>query len=137
MRQPLINALAGSGLLLMGMSASAQYQPRPLDAQEIQDQREAQDQGRIFDRVRTDLDRIHADASPFSPDRDRVMIAIQQVNQCQRAVAAGEYDRRLFYQTVASIQRVMDLNRLTDQSRSYLGDDLREMNRLQNRLEGY
>jgi hypothetical protein len=137
MRQLLIKALAGSGVLLMGTAASAQYQPRPISAQEMQDRQEAQDQDRIFDRARTDLDRIHADASPFSPDRDRVTIAIQQVNQCQRAVTAGEYDRRVFYQTVASIQRVMDLNRLTDQSRSYLGDDLRAMNRLQARLEGY
>jgi hypothetical protein len=137
MRQLLIKTLAGSGLLLMGMTASAQYQPRPLSPQETQDQREAQDPDRIFDRVRTDLGRIRADASPFSADSDRLTVAIQQLNQCQRVVAAGEYDRRMFYQTVASIQRVMDLNRLTDQSRSYLGDDVSAMNRLQARLEGY
>jgi hypothetical protein len=137
MRQLLIKTLAGSGLLLMGMAANAQYQPHPLTAQETQDQQEAQDQDRVFDRVRTDLDRIHADASPLSADRERVMVAIEQVNQCQRAVAAGEYDRRMFYQTVSSIQRVMDLNRLSDQVRSYLGDDLRAMNRLQRSLEGY
>ncbi len=137
MKQLFINTLAGSALLLMGMTASAQYQPRPVSVPAIQGQSEIQDQDRVFDRVRTDLDRIHADALPFSPDRDRVMIAMQQVNRCQRAVAAGDYDRRMFDQTIASVQRVSDLNRLTDESRSYLGDDIRAMSRLQARLEGY
>ncbi len=87
MRHPLIKALAISGLLLSGLTATAQ-----------------DDQARIFDGVRADLDRAHEDATPFSPDRDRVTIAMQLVNRCQRAVMGGDYDRYLFNQTVASIQ---------------------------------
>jgi len=137
MKHLFIKALAGSALLLMGMTASAHYRPRAIDAQDIQDQREIREQDRTFERVRTDLDRIHSEALPFSTDRDRVTVAMQLLNQCQRAVNAGDYDRRTFDQTVASIQRVIELNRLSDDSRSYLGDDVRAMSRLQARLEGY
>ena len=136
MQQLLFNTLAASGLLLLGMTASAQNQPQPWSPQ-AQEQREAVDQARIFDHARTDLDRIHEEATPFSPDRDRITVAMQLLNRCQREVSSGNYERSTFDQTMASIQRVMDLNRLTEQSRSSLGDDVRAMSRLQASLEGY
>lgn len=103
----------------------------------MQDRHEAQDQDRLFDRVHNDLDQIHAAALPFSGDRDRVAVAMEQLNECERDINAGEYERRRFDQTVASIQRVIELNHLTDQSRNYLTDDVRDLTRLQTRLERY
>jgi hypothetical protein len=64
-------------------------------------------------------------------------MAMEQVNECQQGINSGDYDRRMFDQTVASLQRVADLNRLNDQSRGYIADDIRELTRLQSRLEGY
>lgn len=136
MRNKVIKTLAGSGLLLLGMTVRAQNPPQPWSPQ-AQEQRDADDQSRIFDHARSDLDRVHEEATPFSPDRDRIMVAMQLLNRCQREVIGGNYDRHTFDQTIASIQRVMDLNRLTEQSRGYLGDDVRAMSRLQARLEGY
>jgi hypothetical protein len=137
MKNLLVKSLTGFGLLLLTMNANAQYQPRPLYPDTTQDQREADGQNRLFDRVRTDLGQVHAGTLPMSTDRSRVNLALDQLNECQRAVNSGDYDRRLFDQTISSVQRVIDLNRLTDQSRNYLVDDIRSLSRLQSQLEGY
>ena len=118
-----VTTLAGLSLLLASVPARAQ------------DQREGPNQQQVFDRMRGDLDRVHADALPFSVDRDRVMAAMLMVNRCQRAVIAGDYDKHLFEQTVTSLQRVMDLNHLSDQSRTDVGDDIRAIVRLEAQLE--
>ena len=135
MRHLLIKTLAGSGLLFMTLTASAQYPQEP--RYPTQDQREAQDHNRLFDRIRMDLDHAHEGTLPFTTDRNRVNMAQTQINECQREINMGQYDRRVFDQAVSSMQRVVDLNRLSDQSRSYLSDDIRELSRLQSRLEGY
>jgi hypothetical protein len=138
MKHLLIKTLAGSGLFLMSLTASAQYQPQypppPDPRYQVQDQREVQAQGRLFDRIRGDLDRARAGTIPFTADRNRVSMAQDMVNDCQRALANGEYDRRQFDDTVASIQRVADMDRLTDTTRSYLLDDARQLRDLEYRL---
>ena len=133
MKHLLIKAFAGSSLLLLTLTANAQYQPRPENP--YPDQREA-GHHRLFDRVRSDLDRADAAAVPYSGDRDRVAIAREEVNECQRAVATGEFDQRTFGETIGAIQRVVDLNRMTARSRSFLTDDISALRDLQARLEG-
>jgi len=137
MKHLFIKTLAGSGLLLMAMTASAQYQPRSMDRyQPVQDERQVMDQNHVFDQIRDDLDRIHTFTLPFTPDRNRVNIAREQVNDCQQAVNSGDYDRQTFNQTIDAIQRVVDLNHLTDQSRGNLVSDIRELSHMEARLEG-
>lgn len=139
MKHLFFKTLACSSLLFLTLTANAQNPrpPYPERSEEGQLDREAQDNNRVFDRTRNDLNQIQADTAPFSSDRSRVTVAIQQMSECQRAVNAGSYDRRSFSETIAAIQRVMDLNRLNDQSRAYITDDIRELNNLQSRLEGY
>jgi len=119
----------------MGTGASAQYRPRIDGSYQAQYQREVQDHDRLFDRVLGDLDRAHAGALPMSADRSRVNIAQDAVTRYQRLVANGDYDRRQFEDTVAAIQRVADLNRISDQSRNNLLDDMHDLRRLQESLE--
>jgi len=133
MRHTLISTIAAAALMLGGMTASAQYRPR-LDPQ-AQDERQARDQDRLFDRVRADLDRAYAATVPLTADRSRLNIAQDAISRCQRSVAVGEYDRRQFEDGIAAIQRVADLNRLSDQSRNNLLDDMHDLRRLQESLE--
>jgi hypothetical protein len=60
----------------------------------------------MIDRIRGDLDRAHAGTVPFTADRNRVARARDQVSDSQRSLASGDYDRRQFDDTIASIQRV-------------------------------
>ncbi|HTX35274.1 MAG TPA: hypothetical protein VME43_09635 [Bryobacteraceae bacterium] len=132
-----MTTLAGSAFLLMSLTASAQYLPR----QDYQDQVQAnqgvdQQQNLILNRIRTDLDGVRAGTMPFTPSRDRVIRAQERVNACQRALNTGTYDRRTFDDTISALQTVVDANHLTDQSQHYLRDDIRDLSRLEARLEG-
>jgi hypothetical protein len=133
MKHLLIKTLAGSGLLLMGLTASAQSYPRP-EQRQYQDERDVRE-GRVFDRVRADLDRVQAGALPFTADRTRVMRAREEVNECQRILNAGDYDRREFDEAIGALQRVAQLNRLSDYTRDNLYDDIRDLRRVQSRFE--
>jgi hypothetical protein len=130
MKHLLIKALASSGLMLLTLTANAQYQPR-VD----QYQREAR-HDHIFDRARGDLDRAGEFALPFTGDRDRLAVAEARVNECQQAVAASEENPRTFGDTIASIQRVVDRNHLPDRTRDLLAEDIAGLRDLQARLEG-
>jgi hypothetical protein len=126
-----MTALAGSGLFLTALTANAQYQPRQDYPYQTQDRRDA----RMFDQVRGDLDLAATTALPTSGDRSRVAIAREQVTGLQRAIENGEADRLTFGETTSAIQRVVDLNRLTDRDRSYLVNDMNQLRDLQARLE--
>jgi len=135
MKHLLIKTLAGSGLLLMGLTASAQYLPRQdYQGQTQFDQRQAQ--APVFDHLRTDLDRVHANTMPFTPARDRVVRAQERVNECQRDIRNGTYDARTFDHTIASVQNVIDSNNLTYTNQQFLRHDIRALSRLETRLVG-
>jgi len=132
MKHLLIKTLAGSGLMLLALTARAQYQPRT----EYEVRHEAREHAWLFDRARTDLDRAESFTVPFTGDRDRVVRARREVNECQRDVATGEDDRQTFGEAIAAIQRVVDLNHLPDRNRALLADDINALRDLQARLEG-
>jgi len=132
MKHLLIKTIAGTGLLLLTVAANAQYQPRPIQYQE---EREAR-HDRIFDRARADLDRAGGFAMPYTGDHERLDEALARVDDCQRAVATGEDDGRTFGVTIAAIQRVVDRNRMPDENRNMLIDDVVALRHLQERMEG-
>ena len=137
MRQLLVKSLAGSGLLLMTLTASGQWYPRPDYRYTIsQDGREAREQSRVFDRAQGDLDQAHSVSLPFTDDRNRIIAAQAQVGECQRLVASGEYSRRQLDEAIIAVQRVADMNRMSDRNRDSLRDDVRDMQQLQSLLEG-
>jgi len=133
MRHLLIKTIASSGLLLFGLTASGQYPPRSDDRYE---ERDARNYDRFFDRVRNDLDRASDFSLPFTGERSRVTRARQEIGECYRAVMAGDYDRRTFDEAVGAIQRVVDLNRLSEQSRDNLVDDMQQLREVESRLQG-
>ena len=136
MRHFLLTSIASCGLLLLPLAAaSAQDRPRDERYAQAQDEREAMSHDRVFERLRTDLDRVDAMALPFSGDRDRVGVARRQVSECQRVLAEGHYDRELFESTISAVQRVADMDRLSDRTRTYLTDDIHQLRDLQSRLE--
>ncbi len=134
MKHLLLKTIAGSGLMLFTLTANAlprQDNPRYQD----QDRRGDQDHDRMFDRIRDDLDRAQSETLPFTADHNRLMDAKVRVNQCQRMLNDGSYDRRTFDFAVSSMQRVLDLNRLSDREHDYLSGDIQAMRRVQADLE--
>jgi hypothetical protein len=132
-----MTALAGSGLLLMSMTASAQYGAfSAYNPQQEQNERNTVSNDHIFDLLRSDLNLASSTAQPFAGDRSRVDLALDAVNNCQYAVRTGAYDKLTFGETIATIQRVVDLNRLTDQNRSYLASDMNQLREFETQLLG-
>jgi hypothetical protein len=126
MRYSLIQAIAAAGLLLLGTTATAQY--RPHVQYTYQDNRE----NRTFDRVRDDLDRAHASTLPSTPDRNRVLFAQSQLNLAQQAWAEGDYNSsREVDEAIVAIQRVADLNQLSERMRNNLLEDAHDLRSLQ------
>ena len=137
MRHLLIKSLSGAGLFLMSLTASGQSYPRPdYRYTTPRDEREMREHNRLFERAQVDLDRASTNSPRFSVDRARVARAREEVSECQRLVASGEYDRHQFDEAIVAVQRVADLNRLSDRNRDYLRDDVRELRELQLQLEG-
>jgi hypothetical protein len=129
----LLKMLARSGLILWALAASAQDAPRP--ASPSPEKSAAKKDGRVLYRVQNDLDRATAGTPRFSGDRDRLTVAREDVNECQRGILAGTYDRRTFGETLAAIERVIDLNSLPDANRDSLVQDMKALRDLQARLE--
>ncbi len=136
MKHLLMKAIAGSGLVLFALTANAQP-PRQDDPNRYQDRdrRVDQDHDRIFDRVRADLDRVQAETQPFTAEHDRLVQAKLRVNECQRMLNDRNYDRRTFDYTVGSIQRVVELNRLSERNHDYLTDDIQALRSVQSEFE--
>jgi hypothetical protein len=139
----LVKALAGSSLLLLGLTANAQQYP-PRYENRYQDQNRYQERednyygrGRIFDRMRADLDRAEAGALPFTGDRARIERAKQELTELQQSLDDGNYyDRRPLDDTVRAIQKVLDSNvTMSDRNRDVLSNDLSRLREWQARYD--
>jgi hypothetical protein len=133
MRNLLMTALAGSGLLLCSLTATAQDRDRDRDDYyNHQNGYYQQDGGEhvwLFNRLRSDLDRASTNEVPGSGDRMRIDRARHELNELQAKVSSGNYDRRDIQEAASAVDRVMDNNHMPDWARNRLSDDL---GRLQN-----
>jgi hypothetical protein len=121
----------------MSLTASAQYLPHQDNPDRYRvetDGSAAQDP--VFNHLRSDLDRVQSGTMPYTSSRDHVIRAEERVDQCQRDIQDGTYDSRTFDRTIAAVQNVVDASNLTYQDQQYLRHDLRELSRLEARLEG-
>jgi hypothetical protein len=125
MKHLLMKALAGSGLLLFGLTANAQLRSRGEYA--YQDRVQV-DLHQTCDRIRADLDRAASRNLPFTAERARINTARDELNQFERGLDAGYVDGRNFDRMVAATHRVADVNAMSESNRDALSDDL---NRLQ------
>ena len=132
MRNLLIKTFVGSSLLLGGFAANAQYE-RPGEYQ-YQDS-EMRGHDRLLNRVRTDLDRAEAATLPFTGDRNRIVAVREQLGAFERRLNDGDYDRRELDDTIAGLQRVTDMNRMSDSMRDFLSDDMSRLRVMRERLD--
>jgi hypothetical protein len=133
-----MKALVGSGLVFGALTLGAQqypqqYQPRS-DYYQRSDRYEERNE--MLNRVRTDLDNAEAHTIPFTGDRWRIDRAKDSMNEFQRDLNNGHYDRAALDRTIDSMQRVVDGNRLPYRWQQALNSDTNRLRDLQSRLEG-
>ena len=129
MMRSLFTTVAGTGLLffsLVGLQAAPQD-----DQDKWYQDREGYYHGegwhaRFFERVRQDLDHVQSIAFSGS-DEDRVVETKQRLDDLQRKHAEGRYDQPELEQTIVSLRRVVDDNRLSGRDHDILKDDLDRM----------
>src|ERR1700681_3675100 len=121
MRLTYIKSAVMSGLLLFGVTASAQDRDRDRDRDrddrfrnEERYHQDARDdsywRGRLFQRVREDLEHVQYVTARFSPDEYRVSRTMQELNELQGKLDSGRYDQPELDQVIAGLQRVLSNN---------------------------
>lgn len=121
-----MTALAGSGILLCSLTATAQNRDRDRDGYN-QNGYYQQNRGEhvwVFNRLRRDLDRVSANAVPGTGDRMRIDTARHELNELQAKVNFGNYDQRDIREASQAVDRVMDQNHMPEWARSQLNNDL-------------
>jgi hypothetical protein len=138
MKNVLLRTIAGTGLLLFGLSAGmAQDRDRDRGRDRDRDDtyyqsrdtffRDQRWKARLFERVRDDLDRVQASTFPVSRDEFRIAKTKQELNELQSKLAAGRYDQPELDDAISSLQKVVDSNKLSPRDREMLADDLNRM----------
>jgi hypothetical protein len=109
--------LAAAALLLMGMTANAQYR-RDYD-DDHRRQREP------LDHVRADLERAAHDMYYLSEGELRRFNRVrQEIGEFQQKWERGRYDKHELGEVIGRLQSVVDKNRLQPRDRDRLFDDL-------------
>ena len=91
----------------------------------------------FFQRIRDDLDHATSGAGPFTGDRARLQRTQRQLDELQQKLARGFYDERELDQTMASLQAVVQGNRLAPRDREMLMEDLSRMRDFRSRHDQY
>ena len=135
MRKLLLSSIAVASLLLLGMNGYSQDRPR--DYNRFQgEENDRFYRGRLFERVRTDLDRVEDKTFPFTGDRARLNRTKLELNELQSKFDAGRYDEREANEVIEALQAVVNENRLRPRDRDILIDDLNRMREFRVRHEG-
>src|SRR5437867_10688369 len=125
----LMKAVAGAGILFCSLTANAQYQPPYRDRYE-QRHPDIQEQTRLYDRIRADLDHASASFMIGPGDRFRLNAAREQLNDIQNLVSSGNFDEHELQQAIIALRRVVNNNNLSDRTRVNLERDLERMREL-------
>ena len=131
MRHVLLKSAVSSGLLLFGLTATAQEPARSsyYDSDV--------DNARFLERVRADLDRAESTASSFNGDLERIATVRDEISTFQRRMDAGNYDPHALTEAIVSLQRVLDNNPLYNRTRDNLVMDLSRLRALRARYDGW
>jgi hypothetical protein len=137
MKHLLLRTVAGTGLMLFGLTASMQAQ-RPRDDDSYHRDRDDYFRGdqwraRMFDRVRDDLNHVQTTWFTGGGDQYRLDRAKQELNELQTAMAEHRFNERALDDVVNAMQRVVSDNRLSDRDRSILNDDLARLRQFRER----
>ena len=139
MKHLLIRTVAGTGLMLFGLTASIQAQ-RPRDDDSYHRDRDDYYRGdqwraRMFDRIRDDLNHVQTTWFSGGGDQYRIDRAKQELNELQTAMAEHRFNERALDDVVNAVQRVVSDNRLSDRDRSILNDDLARLRQFRERRD--
>jgi hypothetical protein len=140
MRHLFIKSVVTSGMLLLGMTAYSQDRDRDRDRDDRyhQEDRGAQWwQGRMFERVRADIEHVQSGTFPFSGDEFRLTKVKQELNELQAKMAEHRYDQPELDDVISALQRVVSDNHLQGRDREMLNDDLSRLRSFRGHHDGY
>ncbi|HLK17374.1 MAG TPA: hypothetical protein VKT81_00420 [Bryobacteraceae bacterium] len=138
MKHLLVKALIGSSLLLLGTTSFAQDRDRDRDDRYHQgDRDEGFWRGRLFERVRADLDHIQSNTPVFSGDEYRLVRVKEELGELQRKYEDHGYDSEKMEDVIAAMTRVVNDNHLAGRDREMLSDDLSRLRAFQEHHDGY
>ncbi len=127
MKNTFLKSITCAGLLLFSLGAAqAVAQDRDDDAwHRSREDFYAGNSWRMhmFERIRVDLDHVQ-DVAFERRDEDRIVRTKAKISELQDKLAAGRYDRQELDDVIASLQTVVDDNRLSSGDRDMLNDDL-------------
>ncbi len=140
MRYPRV--FLASGLVLFGLAANAQYQPRynrDYDRnsyyRDYRDEDRAYARNQFLNRLEADLDRVASTAVPFTGDSFRIARAHDSVNALRRDADSGNLDRRDIDMAIGAIQMVLNRNHvMSETDREMLTYDVSRMRDFEARL---
>jgi hypothetical protein len=145
MKNIIMKSLAGAGLLVFSLTASAQDRDRDRDRDRDNDSyhHDRDDafrgewRGHLFERVRADLDHVQTVTFPFSRDEYRLTRTKQELNELQDKLANRQYDERELDEVISALSRVVSDNRLSPRDRDILSDDLNRLREYREHHEGW
>jgi hypothetical protein len=135
MKHLVLKSLVSSSLLLFGVTAVAQ--DRADDRYHQGDRDEGWWHGRLFERVRADLDHVQSVTPEFSGDQYRLVKVKEELGELQRRYEDRGYDSAKMDDVVAALQHVVADNRLSGRDRDMLTDDLTHLRDFQEHHDGY
>ena len=93
--------------------------------------------GRIFARVREDLDHVQSETFPRGGDQFRLGQARHELDELQDKLAAGRYDERELDDVIGALRNVVRDNRMSPRDRDMMADDLDRLRDFRERHESY
>ena len=128
-RSILVNSVAGAGLLVFSLTAMAQDRDRDRDDDSYHSDRDSRFRddhwrGRVFDRVREDVEHVRATTWPQGGDDYRLDRTMQELNELQSKLANRVYDERELDDVITALGRVASYNRMSLRDRDIINDDL-------------
>lgn len=118
----LLQTIAGATLLVFGMTTGMAQEPNWYQQRHDFFQGD-QWKAHLFQRVRDDLDRVQTNSFP-GRDEFRITRTKDVLGDLQNKMAEGRYDQPQLDEVISGVQRIVNSNRLSDQDRTMLVDDL-------------
>ena len=137
MKRAILTGIAASGLLLSTVAAIAQDRDRDDDRYHQGDRDEGFWRGRLFDRVRADLDHVQSATPTLSADEYRLVRVKHELGELQRKYEDRGYDQGEMDDVIHAMERVVADNHLAPRDRDMLSDDLNHLRNFRDHHEGY
>ena len=127
MTRAFFSLVAGAGLLLGALSATAQDRDEP-----FHNDRNAYFHGehwhaRLFERVKEDVEHVRSSTWPRGGDDFRLDRTIHELDELQGKMASGAYDERELGHVIETLGRVASYNRMDQRERDIINDDVNRL----------